>query len=98
MAEVAPELLLVEVGEGEEEVGHRALLLAQEREELVRELACVHARMVSCVFEAAPYAPGGRWRREDERGVVERLWPLARRKSGSRGREKGLHARRVTRK
>src|SRR6266498_3588311 len=59
MAELAPEPLPVEVGEVEEEVGHGALLVAEERGEVVRACACVrHARIVSCDFLASPSARG----------------------------------------
>jgi hypothetical protein len=51
-------------------VGHRALLLAQERSELVREVACVHEGMLSCDLAASPGARRGRETREDDLGVA----------------------------
>ena len=51
MAELLPEPPPVEVGECDEEVGHRALLAAEEIEEPDGDLACVvHARMIACEF------------------------------------------------
>ena len=61
MAQLAPELLPIEVGEREQKIGHGALLLAEEADEVVRELACGgHARSVSCEFRLSPSAPGKR--------------------------------------
>jgi hypothetical protein len=47
--------MAIEVGEGEEEVGHRALFAVEEIGEAAGGFACVvHGRIVSCDFAASP--------------------------------------------
>jgi hypothetical protein len=51
VTEVAPQTPLVEVREGDEEIGERLALVMEQLSETVREIACVHEAIFACVLE-----------------------------------------------
>jgi hypothetical protein len=71
VAELAPALLLVEVGEGEEEIGEGTALVAEHGSHLVGQFTCSgHTRSVARDFRPSPNAPRLLLTRKSDGGVA----------------------------
>lgn len=95
-AEPQPQALAIEVGQGDQEVGQRAVFPAEEVGEAEGEFAggggvrVVHGRIVSCVFGAAWNARRRPPWRDRGAGVGGGAEERARETAGSWGRERGV--------